>query len=530
MRVVEADFAVVGSGIAGLWFSRRVAESGTVALITKKAGFESNTNYAQGGIAAAVSDDDSPEFHLADTLAAGGGIARPEVVRMVTETGPRLVRELHELGIAFSTHALADGVTEFDLGMEGGHRRRRIVHAQDLTGREIERGLLDAVRSSGRVTIYDDCFAREILVDERGRCRGVVAFETASGEELTVVASVVLLATGGIGRVYRFTTNPPVATGDGVAMAFRAGARIANMEFIQFHPTSLYGFDFEDRAFLISEAVRGEGAVLLTRSGHRFMPGYHPDSELAPRDVVARAIAAELARSGDESVLLDATRIGAQKLRERFPTILGTCRELGIDITREPIPVVPAAHYVCGGVATNDWAETSVPAMFAAGECACSGLHGANRLASNSLLEALVMADRAAVRATASTVAVSRCRGVPGSVRAMSSIRSEGIVCAASVAELRASMWEHAGIVRSDAGLAAARASLRKIERRRTDAQRSVSCLESRNLLTVAALVVECALRRRESRGLHYNIDHPMPVESLEHDTIVDSATVDVGN
>jgi L-aspartate oxidase len=527
---LTADFLGIGSGMAGLWFAYRASRHGRVVLITKKEDSESNTNYAQGGIAAAMDSDDSSQLHCEDTLRAGAGIAHPDVVRLVTESGPRLVRELSGLGVPFDTYADGSGTEHFDLGQEGGHRRRRIVHARDFTGAEIERGLLRAVRSNSNVTILEQHFAIDLVLDRRGRCCGVLAIDKSNGKVGLVQARVCLLAAGGMGQAWLHTTNPGIATGDGIAMGYRAGARITNMEFVQFHPTSLHGHRLEDRAFLVSEAVRGEGAVLRTRDGHAFMPGYHPDAELAPRDVVARAIASELRLRGGDYVLLDVTHLDPKRLRARFPNISETCLRLGIDITRQPIPVVPAAHYVCGGLQTSDRAETSVPGLFAVGECACSGLHGANRLASNSLLEALVMADRAA------ELAVTEARDAEPDLRDHElEVRSHEPIGAgaddARAAELRRGlqgrMWESAGIVRTDAGLAKARNELESLAAEASGLRQSVTVIELQNLLTASRLVVECALRRQESRGLHYNEDHPKPDDRYRQDTVIGRAEIE---
>lgn len=522
-EITRVDYLVIGSGIAGLWFAWKVGDKGKVLIVTKKDSAESNTNYAQGGIAAAVAQDDNPRLHYEDTMRVGAGLAHPEIVQMVTEAGPRLVRELWALGIKFSTSGQNEGELKFELGQEGGHRRRRIVHARDATGAEIERGLLQAVRSHPDVTIWEEHFTVDLIVDDTGSCRGAFILDKSTGVVKTVLAKVCLLATGGIGQVYRHTTNPAIATGDGIAMAFRAGAKIANMEFIQFHPTTLFGSRIDDRVFLISEAVRGEGAVLRTKDGKEFMSAYHPDGALAPRDVVARAIAAELSRRGDDFVLLDCSSIPAEKLVTRFPTIYQTCLKLGIDITREPIPVVPAAHYVCGGVQINSWAETSIKNLFAAGECACSGLHGANRLASNSLLEALVFAERAAVQAK-EIIGLKKDDEflLPDFLRveARKSPDSETVVN-----QLRDTMWRNAGIVRTDTGLAEAEAELAKMISRITElikgGTQTIDILELKNMLTVSYLIVACARWRLESRGLHYNQDHPLPDERFEKDTVV---------
>jgi L-aspartate oxidase len=511
--------------MAGLWFSHRASRHGPVLLVTKKEDTESNTNYAQGGIAAAVESDDSAGLHYEDTIRAGGGISHPDVVKLITEAGPDLVRELFSLGVPFNTYSDAVGHEHFDLGQEGGHRRRRIVRATDFTGSEIEHGLLKAVRSNPDVTMLEEHFAVDLVLDDGGRCCGARILDKSRGAIEFVRARVCLLATGGAGQAWLHTTNPRIATGDGVAMGYRAGARIANMEFVQFHPTSLYGPLLDGRAFLISEAVRGEGAILRTRDGHAFMPEYHPDADLAPRDVVARAIATELRLRGGDYVLLDATHLDPKRLRERFPNISDTCLKFGIDISRQPIPVVPAAHYLCGGIQTDDWARTSVPGLYAAGECACSGLHGANRLASNSLLEALVMADRAAERAVENPE--FRIQSSESRVRS-SETGVQNTEADERVAELRGRlqklMWRNAGIVRTDAGLAEARGELLRLTSESEKLGDTVPGMELRNLLAVSLLVVECAIRRLESRGLHYNEDHPTPDDRYKHDTVISRA------
>jgi L-aspartate oxidase len=516
-RPIQTDFLVIGSGIAGLWFSYRVARAGRVLIVTKKNDTDSNTNYAQGGIASAFGVDDSPDLHGQDTIRAGEGLCHGEVVRIVAEEGPELVKELHQLGIGFDTYRDSHGDLHFQLGREGGHLRPRIVHAKDYTGQEVERGLIRAVKSLPSVTLLEDRFASDLLIDANGRCAGCVVVDEATGAATEVQAGATLLATGGVGQVYLTTTNPTIATGDGIAMAFRAGARIANMEFIQFHPTALYGQTIDGRAFLISEAVRGEGGVLKTRDGKTFMERYHELGNLAPRDVVARAVDNELKRRGEDYVVLDVTHLDPDRVRGRFPNIHQQCLKFGIDLTRQPIPVVPAAHYVCGGIETNVNAQTSIAGLYAAGECGCSGLHGANRLASNSLLEALVLSERAAKEAAVKSQAsiseslVATAEGPPGETEAHSA--KLGASADELAQELKRTMSRYAAIVRSERDLSAAWEKLTELHHstERLQAQHSsvVGLLELRNMVTVGRLIVHSARLRKESRGLHYNADYP---------------------
>src|SRR5580692_5789962 len=401
----EFDFVVIGSGVAGLSLSLKLAEHGSVAIVTKRQAADSNTAWAQGGVACVTSAEDSFDLHIKDTLIAGAGLCDQEAVRTIITEGPGAVRELMRIGVHFDERMLAGGQKELDLGREGGHSKRRVLHYHDTTGREIEQRLLDAVVQKRNIQILDNHMAVDLITTGKlgytteDRVIGVYVLNDASGIVKTIRSDRVILATGGCGKVYLYTTNPGIATGDGVAMAWRAGAAVANMEFIQFHPTCLY--HPKAKSFLISEAVRGEGGVLKSISGVEFMDKFHPLKSLAPRDVVARAIDSEMKRSGANHVLLDITFKPAQFIIDRFPNIYKTCLQYGIDITREPIPVVPAAHYQCGGVQTNVDGETGIAGLFAVGEVACTGLHGANRLASNSLLEALVCAHRAAQRVLA---------------------------------------------------------------------------------------------------------------------------------
>jgi L-aspartate oxidase len=524
----QFDFIVLGSGIAGLSFALKMAPHGRVAIITKKHRAESNTNYAQGGIAAVTSKEDSVEMHVHDTLVAGAGLCKESVVRTIIQEGPARVQELIDLGMKFSEREVA-GHRELDLGKEGGHSKRRILHAKDVTGREIERALLAAVAEQPNIEILENHFAIDLITTRKlrqkdgNRCVGVYVLDNKTGIVETFAASIVLLATGGCGKVYLYTTNPDIATGDGVAMAYRAGATIADMEFIQFHPTCLY--HPKAKSFLITEAVRGEGGVLKTIDGQEFMDKYHELKSLAPRDVVARAIDNEMKRSGAEHVLLDITHRAAPFIIERFPNIYRTCLQFGIDITKEPIPVVPAAHYQCGGVQTNVDGETDIQCLYAVGEVACTGLHGANRLASNSLLEALVCAHRAATK----MLSGNRCQiesQLPPWQSGNASNADELVVVSHNWDEIRRLMWDYVGIVRTTKRLQRARKRIlnlqEEIQEYYWDFKVTSDLLELRNIATVAQLIVECALQRPESRGLHFNLDfsHTNPAWA-QRDSIV---------
>ncbi|MCE0523283.1 MAG: L-aspartate oxidase [Methylacidiphilales bacterium] len=510
------DYVVLGSGIAGLTFALNVAEKGTVAVITKKNRAESNTNYAQGGIACVTSTEDTFDLHVRDTLEAGAGLCREDVVRGIVEGGPARIKELINLGMSFTERENGGG-TELDLGKEGGHSKRRILHARDVTGREIETALLTALALHPNVEMFENHAAIDLITRRKlgfaidNRCVGVYVLDNTSGRVETVAAPHVLLATGGCGKVYLYTTNPDIATGDGVAMAYRAGVPVANMEFIQFHPTCL--FHPKAKSFLISEAVRGEGGVLRNAAGKPFMDGVHKLRSLAPRDIVARAIDAEIKRTGVECVYLDITHQSREFLQKRFPAIYAKCLEFGIDMALEPIPVVPGAHYQCGGVVTTPEGRTELPGLWAVGEVACTGLHGANRLASNSLLEALVVAHRAAEAVTKEKLPPPQ-KDIPPWESGSAQDPDELVVIYHNWREIRQLMWDYVGIVRTTKRLRRAASRLRSLSEEVRDYywnyKMTCDLVELRNLVLVASLIVDSALSRHESRGLHFTRDYPL--------------------
>ncbi len=512
------DFLVLGSGIAGLFFALQVAKVGRVGLVTKKRRAESNTNYAQGGIAAVLGADDTLENHVRDTLVAGAGLCREEVVRTIIGEGPGAIRELMALGMQFDERPVSEtmGVREPHLTREGGHSRRRVLHYKDMTGREVERALVAAAEASGNLRIFENHLAIDLITRRKlgdggpDRCLGVYVLDRDSGEVRVFEAGTTVLATGGCGKVYLYTTNPDIATGDGVAMAWRAGVAVANMEFMQFHPTCLY--HPKAKSFLISEAVRGEGGVLKTPEGREFMGAYDDRQSLAPRDVVARAIDSEMKRTGADHMTLDITHKAAPFIMGHFPNIYETCLKYGIDMTKEAIPVVPAAHYQCGGVVTTVDGETELPGLLAIGEVACTGLHGANRLASNSLLEALVCARRAS-RVAVGTRWEAEGREIPPWHAGSAHDPDELVVVSHNWDEIRRAMWDYVGIVRTNKRLERAATRLKALQEEIReyywDFTVTGDLLELRNIATVAELIVRCAARRPESRGLHYNLDYP---------------------
>lgn len=517
---IKTDFLILGSGIAGLSFAIEAAQLGTVAIVTKKESFESNTNYAQGGIAAVFDTLDRFEFHINDTLVCGAGICNEEVVRFVVTEGPERIEQLIRWGVEF-TKAKDGETTPYDLGREGGHSMRRVLHAKDLTGKEIERALNEKAALTKNIHIYENHIAIDLIMasvlkgfktGEPDICLGAYVFDKDRNEVHSFRSKFVFLSTGGAGKAYLITTNPDIATGDGIAMAYRAGARVANMEFIQFHPTCLY--HPAAKAFLISEAVRGEGGILKLKNGSTFMENYHPMQSLAPRDIVAKAIDTELKKSGDEYVLLDVTHKGVDFIISRFPNIYETCLTFGIDITKDPIPVVPAAHYTCGGVVVNSHSETNIERLFACGEVSCTGLHGANRLASNSLLEAVVFSHRAYLKiAERFSQMKDDMTPIPAWDPRGATVSDESVVVSHNWDEIRSCMWNYVGIVRSDKRLDRAERRIDMIMREIDDYYRNFlitrDLLELRNIALVAKLIVTCAKMRKESRGLHYNLDYP---------------------
>jgi L-aspartate oxidase len=524
---MQTNFLVIGSGIAGLTYAFKTAQAfpnKQVTVITKTRSDETNTKYAQGGVAGVWdAAKDSYEKHIEDTLIAGDGLCSRTTVEIVVKEGPERIRELIEWGARFDKEAGGD----YKLGREGGHSEYRILHHKDVTGKEMERALLEAIARQPNITIISHCFVVDIITQHHlghlvtkatpnVECYGVYALNLNTNQIETILADITLLATGGNGQVYRSTTNPAIATGDGVAMVYRAKGRIENMEFIQFHPTALYEPGVRGHSFLITEAVRGDGGILRNHNGEAFMERYDERKDLAPRDIVARAIDNEMKISGTEHMYLDCRHIPLEKFKEHFPNIYEKCLGIGVDVTQHMIPVAPAAHYSCGGIKTDEWGRTSITHLYAAGECASTGLHGANRLASNSLLEAMVFAHRAylhTVEATNAGRGSSTHDAVPGWNAEGTSAPKEMILITQSLKELKLLMSDYVGIVRNNERLQRA---TRRVDLlwEETEAlyQRTVlspQLGELRNMITVAFLIIKCAGFRHESRGLHYNTDYP---------------------
>ncbi len=528
MKIHDFDYCVVGSGIAGLLSAIHLSRHGRVCVLTKKDSVESNTNYAQGGIACVVASDDSLDEHVKDTLVAGDGLCDEAVVRDIVGAGPARLAELERMGVRFSAgdRAAAAG---YDLGKEGGHSRRRVLHCGDITGREIEHVLLERSRSERNITVLEHCIVIDLVttgwLGESGpnRCVGCYFLNRSTGEISAIRAPHTVLAAGGGGKVYLYTSNPDIATGDGFALAWRAGVPIRNLEFIQFHPTCLY--HPEAKSFLISEAVRGEGAELVNAKGERFMHRYDPRGALASRDIVARAIDREMKVSGESCVFLDIRHRSRAFLKERFPNIYETCRRFGVDMASDLVPVVPAAHYFCGGVQAGIDGATALDGLFVCGETACTGLHGANRLASNSLLEALVCSHAVAEKISSLPHDRLGC-AIPSWELGTAVPSDEAVVIAHNWSEVRTCMWDYVGIVRSNKRLDRA---LRRIANLRSEIRQyyydylvTSDLLELRNIAAVGELIIRSAMMRKESRGLHYTLDYPVKA-GADHtsDTVV---------
>lgn len=522
------DFLVIGGGIAGLTFALEVAEHGTVAVLFKRQVEESSTSWAQGGIAAVSSPDDNFDLHINDTLVAGAGLCKRDIVEIVVTEGPQRIRELIERGVHFDR---TKDNKEYDLTREGGHSKRRIYHFADATGAEIQRGLLAAAKAQKNIQLFANTNAIDLITTAKFGAKRhqentvIGAYVYTDKKEIKAIsANKILVATGGAGKIYLYTSNPDLASGDGIAMCFRAGVPVSNMEFFQFHPTCL--FHPQAKSFLITEAMRGEGAILRRINGEPFMQNYHELKELAPRDIVARAIDHEMKSRGDEHVLLDITHKDPNFVKEHFPNIYKKCLSLGIDITKDPIPVVPAAHYCCGGVVCDASGRTNIKNLYVAGECASTGLHGANRLASNSLLEGLVFAQRAAQDAIKNFSSDSSDKTVPDWDASSAVDSDEQVVITQNWDEIRRTMWNYVGIVRSTKRLQRALRRSDMIEKEINDYYWNFNLtsdlLELRNLSLVANLVIHSAIMRKESRGLHYTIDYPESRESFLKDTIID--------
>lgn len=519
----KIDFLVIGSGIAGLIYALKVADHGSVCILTKSHAEETATKYAQGGIAAVMYTPDTYEKHIIDTINAGDGLNNQKIVELTIKESTARIRELIEWGAQFDKNDAGD----YDLAREGGHSEHRVFHHKDSTGLEIERALISKIEEHPNIEILENHFAIDLItqhhldqeVNRRNNdilCYGVYSMDLSTQEIWTILAKTTMLSTGGAGNIYSNTTNPAIATGDGIAMAYRAKAQVENMEFVQFHPTALYNPN-EKPSFLITEALRGFGATLKTQKGQEFMKKYDERGSLAPRDIVARAIDNEMKLSGDDFVFLDATHLNKDELIRNFPRIYAKCLSINIDITREMIPVVPSAHYTCGGIKVDEYARSSIKRLYASGECASTGLHGANRLASNSLLESAVFSHRASLDAIETASKTEYCDEIPEWNAEGTVLNEEMILITQSLKELRAIMSNYVGIVRSDLRLKRALDRL-EIIYRETEVLYDKSVLtidicELRNMINVAYLVIKMAMQRKESRGLHYSLDYPKEKE-----------------
>ncbi len=534
---LKTDVLIIGSGIAGLFSALKIAESANVIVVTKKNKSESNTNYAQGGIASVISKSDSFEKHVKDTLIAGAGLCNKRHVEIMVKEGPQRIYDLVEIGTNFTKK---NG--EFDLVREGGHSMARILHAADLTGKEIERALIETVNQHKNINVIENSSAIDLLTEhnikklrssklENRNCWGAYILDSDKNKVVKISSKATLLATGGLGQVYQHTTNPYIATGDGFAMAYRAGAKLGNMEFIQFHPTSLYSekksIGSSSPSFLISEAVRGFGGILRTKDGNTFMEKYDERKELAPRDIVARAIDNELKKRGDDFVYLDITHKNKDDILEHFPHIYNNCLKVGIDITKDFIPVVPAAHYACGGVIVDEFARTSLKGLYACGEVSMTGVHGANRLASNSLLEAVVFAFRASINLKEFLANYNNeIPSIPDWDDSGVLSSDEKVLITHSIKEIKQIMWDYVGIVRSNLRLERASRRIHNIFIESEDLYKKTKIfediLELRNLTTCAHAIIKSAKMRKESRGLHYTLDYPKTLPDYEaEDTIL---------
>ena len=516
-RRIDTDFLIIGSGLSALNFALRVSNKGNVLILTKKERTDTNTNYAQGGVAAVLDKKDSFDSHIQDTCKSGAGLCVEEAVEIMVKEGPELIEDLIEWGVEFTK----DENLNIELWKEGGHSRRRIVHSGDFTGREIEKTLMSAIKHHPNIRIFEHHIAFE-LIEKDGAVYGVSALDVSTGEIIRVFGKVTLLATGGAGQVYQHTSNPSVATGDGITLAYNAGCKIVDMEFFQFHPTTLWTTTHTERQFLISEAVRGEGGILSDGNGKKFMKDFDPRMELASRDIVARACDSVLKEKGYDYVLLDISHKDSELIKRTFPNIYEECLKNSIDITKEPIPVVPAAHYMCGGVYTDLYGRTDLKGLLAAGETAFTGVHGANRLASNSLLEALVFSTRAASIAEDWQVTDSS----PKSSKLLDKKRSrigESVLAIHTKKEIKQTMWDYVGIVRRDYLLNRAMRRfelyLGEIEELYKNSYLSRDIVELRSLVVIAYLITRSALNRKESRGLNYNKDHPEEKEEFRKHT-----------